>query len=91
MSGMRLNSPSVRRWLTCAVVAAALAVPALARAQVVVVANGSPITELDIKQRERLLAHCLLDQRWVAQLGLTQDAMHVVGDRLDVALPPTAA
>jgi len=56
MSGMRLNSPSVRRWLTCAVVAAALAVPALARAQVVVVANGSPITELDIKQRERLLA-----------------------------------
>jgi peptidyl-prolyl cis-trans isomerase SurA len=42
--------------MACAVVAAALAVPALARAQVVVVANGSPITELDIKQRERLIA-----------------------------------
>ena len=32
------------------------AVPAIARAQVVVIANGSPITELDIKQREKLIA-----------------------------------
>lgn len=30
--------------------------PALARAQVVVVANGSPITELDIQQRMKLIA-----------------------------------
>ena len=45
-----------RRWLALAVVAAVLAVPAIATAQVVVVANGSPITELDIQQRMKLVA-----------------------------------
>ncbi|HEY5218112.1 MAG TPA: SurA N-terminal domain-containing protein [Pseudolabrys sp.] len=45
-----------RRWLALAVVAAVLAVPAIATAQVVVVANGSPITELDIQQRTKLVA-----------------------------------
>ncbi len=35
---------------------AALASPGTARAQVVVVANGSPITELDISQRSKLIA-----------------------------------
>ena len=44
-----------RRWLALAVVAAVLAVPAIATAQVVVVANGSPITELDIQQRMKLV------------------------------------
>jgi peptidyl-prolyl cis-trans isomerase SurA len=33
-----------------------LALPVAARAQVVVIANGSPITELDIQQRTKLLA-----------------------------------
>lgn len=41
--------------LTAAAFAAALA-PAPVRAQVVVVANGSPITELDIAQRSKLIA-----------------------------------
>ena len=47
---------NIRRWLAGAVVALALAVPSLAHAQVVVVANGSPITELDIQQRIKLVA-----------------------------------
>ena len=47
---------TLRRWLASAAVALALAVPSLATAQVVVVANGSPITELDIQQRMRLIA-----------------------------------
>ena len=36
--------------------AAALAAPSIACAQVVVVANGSPVTELDIQQRTKLVA-----------------------------------
>ena len=56
MSGMRVKPSPIRRWLACAAVAAAFAVPAAARAQVVVIANGSPITELDISQREKLIA-----------------------------------
>ena len=45
----------IRRWLTGAVMAVALTVPGIASAQVVVVANGSPITELDIQQRIKLV------------------------------------
>ena len=45
-----------RRWLTGAVVALALALPQMARGQVVVIANGSPITEYDIQQRTKLMA-----------------------------------
>jgi peptidyl-prolyl cis-trans isomerase SurA len=44
-----------RRWLIGAIVVFALAAPVTARAQVVVVANGSPITEYDIQQRTKLL------------------------------------
>ena len=50
------TSRTIRRWLAGAVVALALAVPSLAYAQVVVVANGSPITELDIQQRMKLIS-----------------------------------
>jgi len=50
------KSVTCRRWLTGAVVAFALAVPQVARAQVVVIANGSPITEYDIQQRTKLMA-----------------------------------
>ncbi|MBS0246747.1 MAG: SurA N-terminal domain-containing protein [Proteobacteria bacterium] len=42
-------------WLGCALVAA-LGATGVARAQVVVIANGSPITELDIAQRSKLMA-----------------------------------
>jgi len=46
----------VIRWFAAAIFSAPLAVPAIAEAQVVVVANGSPITELDIAQRSKLTA-----------------------------------
>jgi peptidyl-prolyl cis-trans isomerase SurA len=45
-----------RRGLAAVLLACALLLPAAARAQVVVLANGSPITELDIAQRTKLLA-----------------------------------
>ena len=47
---------SIRRWLASAVIAVALAAPATVSAQVVVIANGSPITELDIQQRSKLVS-----------------------------------
>ena len=50
----RLRSP--RRWLAIAVLAAAVAAPGAATAQVVVVANGSPITAYDIEQRTKLIS-----------------------------------
>jgi peptidyl-prolyl cis-trans isomerase SurA len=46
----------MRRWLAAAALALSLAIPGVARAQVVVVANGSPITEFDIQQRTKLIA-----------------------------------
>jgi peptidyl-prolyl cis-trans isomerase SurA len=56
MPMLSMTIRTIRRWLAGAVVALALAVPSLANAQVVVVANGSPITELDIQQRLKLIA-----------------------------------
>src|SRR5664280_133751 len=49
---------SFRRWLAGAALAlaAAVAMPGAAFAQVVVVANGSPITAYDIDQRSKLIA-----------------------------------
>jgi peptidyl-prolyl cis-trans isomerase SurA len=44
------------RWLAAAILAATLALPNAVSAQVVVIANGSPITELDIQQRTKLKA-----------------------------------
>ncbi len=46
----------LKQWLTITVVASALMLAGAAQAQVVVVANGSPITELDIAQRAKLLS-----------------------------------
>ena len=45
-----------RRWIAGAAFAAAMAVPTAAFAQVVVIANGSPITVYDIDQRTKLIA-----------------------------------
>ncbi len=56
MPGLSAKIRPCRRWLAGAIVAAALAAPAVASAQVVVVANGSPITEIDIQQRMKLVA-----------------------------------
>lgn len=53
MPGMSVRC---RQWLAGAFVAFALAAPPMARAQVVVIANGSPITEYDIQQRTKLVA-----------------------------------
>ncbi len=55
MTRMTATIRPVRRWLTGAVMAVAMTVPGIASAQVVVVANGSPITELDIQQRIKLV------------------------------------
>jgi peptidyl-prolyl cis-trans isomerase SurA len=45
-----------QRWLASLAFAAMFGLPAIASAQVVVVANGSPITAYDIEQRSKLLA-----------------------------------
>jgi peptidyl-prolyl cis-trans isomerase SurA len=46
----------MRRWLLAALLVAGVMAPGVARAQVVVVANGSPITAYDIEQRTKLIA-----------------------------------
>jgi peptidyl-prolyl cis-trans isomerase SurA len=58
MPEMGLMLRPTLRWLFSAALAVALAtaLAASASAQVVVVANGSPITELDIQQRSKLIA-----------------------------------
>ena len=56
MPGMSAKFKFCRRWLAVAAVVFAVAAPAASEAQVVVVANGSPITELDIAQRSKLIA-----------------------------------
>lgn len=45
-----------RGWLAATFLVVGLLMPAIGHAQVVVIANGSPITELDIAQRTKLLA-----------------------------------
>jgi peptidyl-prolyl cis-trans isomerase SurA len=54
MPRISLRFASVRGWIIGAVLAVAM--PAAAFAQVVVVANGSPITAYDIEQRTKLMA-----------------------------------
>jgi peptidyl-prolyl cis-trans isomerase SurA len=56
MRSTRMRFHSIRRWVASAALAVAVAVPGAAFAQVVVVANGSPITAYDIEQRAKLLA-----------------------------------
>jgi len=54
MRPMNVRRSACGRWLIGAVVGLALAIPGTAPAQVVVIANGSPITEYDIQQRSKL-------------------------------------
>ena len=54
MAEINVNFKSLRRWAAGLAFAAALAAPATVSAQVVVVANGSPITAYDIEQRTKL-------------------------------------
>lgn len=53
---VRQRTTCIRSWLACVLVAAGLTMAAPASAQVVVIANGSPITELDISQRSKLMS-----------------------------------
>ncbi len=55
MPRISLRIGAYRRRLMGAVVALALVAPIAAHAQVVVIANGSPITEYDIQQRTKLV------------------------------------
>ena len=55
MPKINVRFRSFRRWVASAALAAAVAVPGAAFAQVVVVANGSPITAYDIDQRTKLI------------------------------------
>jgi peptidyl-prolyl cis-trans isomerase SurA len=56
MPRMNVKRATIGSWLAATILAAGLALPMAAKAQVVVVANGSPITELDIQQRSKLMA-----------------------------------
>jgi peptidyl-prolyl cis-trans isomerase SurA len=55
MPGIDVTDHLPRRWLAAALLIAAIAIPLPAGAQVVVVANGSPITAYDIDQRTKLI------------------------------------
>jgi peptidyl-prolyl cis-trans isomerase SurA len=50
------TTKTMARLVAAALLAAPLVLPVAARAQVVVVANGSPITEIDIEQRTKIMA-----------------------------------
>jgi peptidyl-prolyl cis-trans isomerase SurA len=56
MPGNSLKYRVLRHWLAATLVVVALTVPSAVNAQVVVIANGSPITELDIQQRTKMIA-----------------------------------
>jgi peptidyl-prolyl cis-trans isomerase SurA len=87
MFGTNVKRRPVQNWmgcaqilLTCAVVVASLAMPALATAQVAVIANGSPITELDIAQRTKLMASS--GSKNVSRQAVVQE---LIDDRLKIA------
>ncbi len=71
---------SSQYWLGCLIVVAGLAMPAVAGAQVAVIANGSPITELDISQRTKLL-------NTQGAKGVTRQTViqELIDDRLKIA------
>jgi peptidyl-prolyl cis-trans isomerase SurA len=80
MPGMSVKQRTVGRWLACALMAAVMGAPSLARAQVVVLANGSPITDLDIQQRSKL------DASATHKTPARQDVINeLIDDRLKIA------
>ena len=68
-----------RTWLAGAVVALAFSAPVTLHAQVVVIANGSPITEYDIQQRMKLEA---ISQKTPNRQQVITD---LIDDRLKIA------
>jgi peptidyl-prolyl cis-trans isomerase SurA len=71
---MSVRRRSFRLWAASAALAAAVAMPAAAFAQVVVIANGSPITAYDIEQRTKLVA---------TSTHKTPTRQEVIGDLID--------
>jgi peptidyl-prolyl cis-trans isomerase SurA len=71
---MSVRRRSFRLWVASAALAAAVAMPAAAFAQVVVIANGSPITAYDIEQRTKLVA---------TSTHKTPTRQEVIGDLID--------
>lgn len=67
-------------WIACALVVAGLAMPVAATAQVAVIANGSPITELDIAQRSKLMSSA--GNKNVTRQAVIQE---LIDDRLKIA------
>ena len=76
---MRKMKLRYRTWLAVAVVALGFSVPVSLHAQVVVIANGSPITEYDIQQRMKLEA---ISQRTPNRQQVITD---LIDDRLKIA------
>jgi peptidyl-prolyl cis-trans isomerase SurA len=76
-----VRANAFRRWLVGAILfAAAAAMPVRAQAQVVVVANGSPITAYDIEQRMKL------DQSTTHKKPSRQEVIQeLIDDRLKIA------
>ena len=74
-----MSRPIYSRWLICAVAALVLSATSTVRAQVVVIANGSPITEYDIQQRLKLDA---ISQKNTTRQQVIND---LIDDRLKIA------
>ena len=85
MSNIHIRRRSFRRWLVSLAFAAVLAAPAAAFAQVVVVANGSPITAFDIDQRTKLIATSGGDKKPSRQDVIKE----LIDDRLKIAKAKT--
>lgn len=72
----------VRNFIAGAIIAAGFLAPAVASAQVVVIANGSPITELDIRQRSKLMT---LSSKTKTAPTREQTIKELIDDRLKIA------
>jgi len=79
MQPMKVRRSAYGLWLIGAVVGLALANPGTALAQVVVIANGSPITEYDIQQRSKLDA---ISHKNASRQQVIND---LIDDRLKIA------
>lgn len=77
---VKTGTVCARILLACGIVVGTLAMPALATAQVVVIANGSPITELDIAQRTKMVASG--GSKDVSRQAIIQE---LIDDRLKIA------
>ncbi len=81
MPRLSVRSIPLHRWAAALLLLAALLVaPTLARAQVVVVANGSPITAYDIEQRTHLIESS--EHRKPSRQEITQQ---LIDERLEIA------